>query len=266
MLLNRMCFILFKPSQHRLKRQFLPCLRARKFSSENLNNVNINKENEENYEENIQNKILEASLTYVQELGWSKAALSSGAEQVGYPGISHSMFPNGGGDLVHYFQKRSSKRLLQYLKELQQESSSRPIPPINFVEKALKARLEMTVPYVSKWPQAIAIMSLPQNVPNSLATLLTMVDDICYYAGDSSVDFNWYARRIAVAGVYKATELYLIQDTSTDFKNSWQFLNKRLSELEQLHMLLVKSDESSRITKDSIAAAFTTARNMIGLN
>lgn len=48
----------------------------------------------------------------------------------------------------------------------------------------------MTVPYLSKWPQALAIMSLPPNVPTSLASLLTMVDDICYYAGDRSVDVS----------------------------------------------------------------------------
>lgn len=46
----------------------------------------------------------------------------------------------------------------------------------------------MIIPYLSKWPQAIAIMSLPPNVPQALATLLTFVDDICYYAGDRSVD------------------------------------------------------------------------------
>lgn len=33
-------------------------------------------------------------------------------------------------------------------------------------------------------------MSLPQNVNSALATLLTMVDDICFYAGDRSVDVS----------------------------------------------------------------------------
>jgi ubiquinone biosynthesis protein COQ9 len=46
----------------------------------------------------------------------------------------------------------------------------------------------MIVPYLSRWPQAIAIMSLPPNVPNALATILAAVDDICHYAGDRSVD------------------------------------------------------------------------------
>lgn len=48
----------------------------------------------------------------------------------------------------------------------------------------------MVTAYLSRWPQAIAIMALPPNVQNALATQLTMVDDICYYAGDRSVDVS----------------------------------------------------------------------------
>lgn len=64
------------------------------------------------------------------------------------------------------------------------------------MEIAIQERLKMLVPYVSKWPQAIAIMSLPPNVPNALAALLAMVDDICYYAGDRSVDVSTYSYTI----------------------------------------------------------------------
>lgn len=40
------------------------------------------------------------------------------------------------------------------------------------------------------WPKAMAIQALPNNVPNSLATLLSLVDDICYHSGDRSVDVS----------------------------------------------------------------------------
>merc|ERR1712071_677893 len=43
------------------------------------------------------------------------------------------------------------------------------------------------------------------------------------YAGDTSVDFSWYAKRAALAGVYKSTELSMIQDQSPDFEDTWQF-------------------------------------------
>ncbi|KAJ8936126.1 hypothetical protein NQ318_022208 [Aromia moschata] len=220
----------------------------------------------ENYEGEIKNKILEASLPFVTELGWSKEALSAGAQIMGYPGITHGMFSKGGADLVHYFQTSSNRKLVEVLKEFRIEAGDKPNSPAEFAEQAIQTRLKMIIPYISKWPQAIAIMSLPPNVPNALATLLTMVDDICYYAGDRSVDFNWYLRRIGIAAVYKATELYMIQDSSREYEETWTFLNRRLVEAVQLHDLISKSDMKSQTAKDTAQAVFVTARNILGLN
>lgn len=63
------------------------------------------------------------------------------------------------------------------------------------VRDAVEIRLRMVIPYKKTWPQALALMALPPNAPKSLANLLTLVDDICYYAGDRSVDvriFLWF--------------------------------------------------------------------------
>nr|CAI5864879.1 unnamed protein product [Callosobruchus analis] len=214
----------------------------------------------DSYEEDIRSKILLASLPYVPQLGWSKDAISKGAEDVGYPGVVHGMFSRGGGDLVHYFQTTSNMQLVEVLKKLQNMHKDEPLPPGDFAEKAIQARLKMIIPYISKWPQAIAIMSLPPNVPNALATLLTMVDDICYYAGDRSVDFNWYLRRIGIAGVYKASELYMIQDKSNEFQDTWNFLNRRLVEAVQLHDIISKSEGTSQAAKDTIQSVFITVK------
>lgn len=62
--------------------------------------------------------------------------------------------------------------------------------PITFVRGAVEARLRMIVPYRETWPQAMSLQALPPNVPGALANLLTLVDDICYYAGDRSVDVS----------------------------------------------------------------------------
>ncbi|XP_018579611.1 ubiquinone biosynthesis protein COQ9, mitochondrial isoform X2 [Anoplophora glabripennis] len=222
--------------------------------------------NGESYEDDIKNKILAASLPFVTELGWSKEAITAGAKSVGYPGITHGMFSRGGADLVQYFQSSSNLKLVELLKQFQNGQQEKPLPPGEFAEKAIQARIKMIVPYLSKWPQAIAIMTLPPNVPSALATLLTMVDDICYYAGDRSVDFNWYIRRIGIAAVYKATELYIIQDKSENFEETWTFLNRRLEEAVQLHDILIKSDVKSHTAKETAQAVFVTARNILGLN
>lgn len=38
----------------------------------------------------------------------------------------------------------------------------------------------------------MALQTLPNNVPNCLATLLSLVDDICYHTGDRSVDVSYH--------------------------------------------------------------------------
>jgi ubiquinone biosynthesis protein COQ9 len=70
--------------------------------------------------------------------------------------------------------------------------------------------------------------------------------------------FNWYARRLGVAGVYKATELYLIQDSSPEHEATWKFLNKRLAEAVQIHEILCKTDLGSIGPQDAVTSAFVT--------
>ncbi|XP_022185053.2 ubiquinone biosynthesis protein COQ9, mitochondrial isoform X2 [Nilaparvata lugens] len=233
------------------------------------------------YEENIKNNILKASLPFVEKCGWSKETISHGAESLGYPGVAHGMFPRGGAELVQYFYVSSNQELVEILKQFVGETSEDPNSPneatnaVNsrkdhstntVISFAVETRLRMIEPYLNHWPQALAIMTLPPNVPTSLANLLTLVDDIWYYAGDRSVDFNWYSRRVALAGIYKMTELYMIQDGSHDHQNTWQFLHKRLDEASQINSFLVKGESATQFAKDIAAATFITARNILGLN
>lgn len=68
------------------------------------------------YEENIKKNILENSLQFVPKTGWSVESLSAGAKAAGYPTITHGLFPNGGGDLVHYFNVRCNEQLVDAMK------------------------------------------------------------------------------------------------------------------------------------------------------
>lgn len=118
----------------------------------------------------------------------------TGAESIGYPGITHGMFENGAVDLVYYFYTNCNQELNEILKkkslETSPDGSAKKESPGEQVKDALEIRLKMVVPYKDTWPQAIALMALPPNVPTSLKHLLTVVDDICYYAGDKSTDVS----------------------------------------------------------------------------
>lgn len=62
--------------------------------------------------------------------------------------------------------------------------------------------------------------------------------------------------------MYKATELYMIQDKSKEFNDTWTFLNRRLKEAVQLHDLLSKSEATSQTAKDTVQSVFITVRNV----
>lgn len=234
----------------------------------------IHEESDEEYEKNIETKILGASLKFVPDMGWSKQAISAGAESIGYPGVTHGLFPNGGAALVQHFYSMCNRELNQMLEKetlaIEADPSSPRKAPEVQIRDAVETRLRMVIPYKKTWPQALAIMTLPPNVPTALANLLTLVDDICYYAGDRSVDMNWYTRRIILATIYKATELYMLRDTSEDHKETWLFLDRRINDALQVYMVLSNSakpspDEAlSRVT-ETATAVFVTARNILGL-
>lgn len=237
--------------------------------SQEQGTVGQQKINEEDINDTLlKKKILDSALQFVNQYGWSKASISAGAEILGYPGIIHGMYTKGGIELVQHFYMISNNNLVDFLKARSATTSTEPSIELSrsLVRDAIEERLRMIIPYIGRWPEALALMSQPQNVPTSLANLLTMVDDICYYAGDRSVNMSWYSRRVGLAGLYKVTELYLLQDKSEDFAKTWNFLNRRMEEAEHLHGYFLQTENASHFAKQFASATFTTARNILGLH
>lgn len=136
------------------------------------------------------NKILETSLEFVASNGWTREAIVKGAEKAGFPGSIQGLFTNGGIELVNYFYLKCNNDLIELMREKAGTESEHVQNPKEFVTWALQQRLTMTQPFIKQWPQALAMMTLPQNVPVSLANMLTLVDDVCYFSGDRSVDVS----------------------------------------------------------------------------
>ncbi|XP_038223351.1 ubiquinone biosynthesis protein COQ9, mitochondrial-like isoform X2 [Zerene cesonia] len=219
---------------------------------------------ENQYEDDIKNRILAKALEFVTKSGWSVESLAQGAEAAGYPGITHGLFPNGGGDLVHYFNIKCNEQLVEEMKSWPKEDLKDSKIPAQKVENAIMARLLMLEPYKATWPKAMAIQTLPNNVPNCLATLLSLVDDICYHTGDRSVDFNWYIRRVGLAGIYKASELFYLTDNSEGNNATRNFVKSRIRDAELIQTALNMNPVA--VAPQSLTAAFVTAKNMLGIN
>ena len=121
------------------------------------------------------------------------------------------------------------------------------------VREGLKLRLQMNAPYIGTqsvavnatnpnncfthmlcadtWAQAISIRSQPRNISVTIEQLAQITDDVWHAAGDKSTDYNWYTKRGLLAGVYTATELYMLTDYSPEFADTWDVLDRRLRDV-----------------------------------
>lgn len=94
--------------------------------------VTSSEHDEDQYEENVKDRILEKALEFVPTNGWTVDALCAGAETVGYPGITHGLFPNGGADLIHYFNIKCNQKLLDQMKTVSSYNSNIVCASIQF--------------------------------------------------------------------------------------------------------------------------------------
>eukprot|EP00894_Picocystis_sp_ML_P002952 jgi/Pico_ML_1/53469/g4006.t1 len=138
------------------------------------------------------------------------------------------MLERGDLELIEYFLDKCNRQLVQDLNAMEEELKEMRIREI---KTAVKIRLEMLQPYVNVWPQALAILAQPRNVPGAVSKMAKMVDDIWIVAGDTSEDYNWYTKRGLLAGLYSSTELYMLTDTSPHFEDTWKFLDRRIEDI-----------------------------------
>lgn len=216
-------------------------------------------------EDQIRNNILNAGLQFVPKLGWSRDALSEGAKQLGYPTTLGSIVPDAGIGLVHHHYKVSNAKLEQLMaKQVETfRAQNQPVKKGLFLRQNVEARLRMNIPYMPRWPEAIALMSMPLNVPQSLSLALDLMDGLWYYAGDTATDFNWYTKRSSLMVIYKTTEIAMMQDKSPDYADTWKFLDRRFED----HFFL--SSRISFTSPDDLVTVFgglaTTTKILLGL-
>jgi rpsU-divergently transcribed protein len=104
------------------------------------------------------------------------------------------------------------------------------------IAAGVKARLEYHMTRYgggSSWAQAMALGAHPAHIQETLQHLAIMADEIWYWAGDRSVNMQWYSRRVLLLGVYAATETFMLTDTSVGYKDTWAFLDRRLQEVSE---------------------------------
>jgi len=216
-------------------------------------------------EEAIKFKILDASLGHVGQHGWTRLALAAGAEDIGYVSVVSGLFPNEGADLIFHHISKSNNDLNTWMDEEvhKYKETSQKLPISKFIKSAVRQRLEMNSDFVrnGRWSEALATLANPKHVPTSICFLQTLCDDIWHKAGDKSADMNWYSKRMLLAGIVSSTEVFMLQDTSEQFQDTWKFMDRRFEDISGIPQIGSLPKDITGI----LSGLVVTAKNMAGL-
>jgi len=216
-------------------------------------------------EEGIKHRILDASLAHVGDKGWSRLAIAQGAEDVGLVSVVSGLFPRGAEDLIFHHISKANRELDVWMVEevAKYKAAEQKLPISKFIKSAVKARLLLNKDLIKhgRWAEALAVMAKPQNVVESVGHLQTLCDDIWHRAGDTSADMNWYSKRMLLAGVISSTEVFMLQDTSPDYKDTWSFLDRRFEDIAGIPQIGNLPQDVSGI----LSGIVVTAKNIAGI-
>lgn len=183
-------------------------------------------------EETLKTLLLDTAVKHVKDCGWSNAAIQAAAQELGLSPMFAGIVTKGETALVEHFITQCNANLVQQLTDLGEEYKAQGMT--NRISQAVRMRLEMLVPYIDSWPQALAILARPNNASTALRLMHEIVDSIWIAAGDKSHDLSWYSKRLLLAGVYSSTELYMLTDFSPDYADTWAALDRRLEDIVSL--------------------------------
>lgn len=178
--------------------------------------------------DDLRRRLLDAVLRHVPFDGWSQAALRAAARDIGVSvALARNAFPDGPPEIAAFFAAEADRAMLEALE-------ARALGDMRVrdrVASAIRLRLEEATPHREAVRRALALLALPQNARLATASLYHTVDAIWYAAGDTATDYNFYTKRLLLAGVYSSTLLFWLNDRSEGFEETWAFLDRRIDEV-----------------------------------
>lgn len=175
--------------------------------------------------------LLAAMLTHVAFDGWSDAALTAAAADVGISAeMAELAFPGGAIEALQQHLDDADAELADALAKLD-------LPSMKIRDRitvAVRSRLEQSAGHREAVRRGLTLLALPQNVAMGSKALWRTADTMWRAAGDTSTDHNWYTKRATLSAVYSAVLLYWLNDESEDHKDTWAFLDRRIEDVMKI--------------------------------
>ncbi len=174
--------------------------------------------------------ILRAVLPEAEKYGFSIEVIQTAiSDALLLPEILHLCFPRGVIDLVVYFVQQGTQQMTQELESI--DLSDMKIR--QRIHTSVKKRLEIDLPYKKLSKRAFSILALPMHAIDALKLLYQTSDEIWKSIKDTSLDGNFYSKRIILAGLYTSVRLVWLEDNSEGQQDSWIFLDKQIEHVMQ---------------------------------
>ncbi|MGC1495497.1 MAG: COQ9 family protein [Sulfitobacter sp.] len=194
---------------------------------------------------NPKDKLLDAALDHVPFDGWSAATFAAAVRDSELDAtVARAICPRGAIDLAVAYHNRGDAQMVEQLK-------ATDLSALRFRDRiatAVRLRLE-----VSKDKEIVrrgtTLFALPQHAADGAKLLWGTCDAIWDALGDTSDDVNWYTKRATLSGVYSATVLYWLGDTSDGHADTWEFLDRRIDNVMQIEKLKAQVRESPTLSK-----------------
>ena len=170
-----------------------------------------------------QDLILENCLKNCIFDGWGTDLLENACKNAGLDKNYWKIdFSNGAVDVIDYFNSHANEKLASELRVNDLRTTDK-------IRTAIKYRFGMNQEYKKQIQSMLGLYAL--HPVHATKTLYQTVDAIWRIAGDTATDWNYYSKRLLLAGVYSSTLMYWLNDNSQNNEKTWQFLNKRLAEV-----------------------------------
>ncbi|ORZ39181.1 COQ9-domain-containing protein [Catenaria anguillulae PL171] len=186
--------------------------------------------------DDVRKALLSTALSLVPQYSFSDQALAEAAKMLDLPATVKGLAPHGTRDLVQHLFDEGLVVIREEHERLVAEHAGKKLGVTKTVTHLSRKRLEYMSPYIAQWPDAVKLLTHPTNVPFALHHLHRLVDEIWYCAGDRSFDTNYYTKRGLLAGVYTSTELFMTQDKSPGFADTWVFMDARFKDSAKVGM------------------------------
>lgn len=178
--------------------------------------------------------IIAQALPMVPFEGWNQQVLNKAAQAAGYKKTDViRVFPGGAVDAAEAFLQSMDNAMLEELQHFHMDT----MKIRERITTAVRLKLTIMDPHREAVRKTIALLALPFYCHRAMRHLYATVDAIWYAAGDKSTDFNFYSKRLILAGVYSATLLCWLDDRSQGHEQTWAFLDRRIADVMSFEKL-----------------------------